>query len=77
MWTLTKIYDSPVITRAGKFILYVLLASVLGGGMFYLLWRVVPESIFAEVLISPFKSAPFIWIALLPGALLMRWAEDV
>ncbi|MCL2603298.1 MAG: hypothetical protein FWD90_02335 [Defluviitaleaceae bacterium] len=77
MWTVTKIYDAPTVTRPGKFILYVLMAAITCGGMFYLLWRVVPESIFFEVVISPFRSAPFVWAALLPGSLLMRWAEDV
>jgi hypothetical protein len=77
MWLVTKIYDYPSITRAGKTILYVLLMALIGGGMFYLLWQVVPESIFLDILVSPFKFAPFVWIALLPGTLLMRWAEDV
>ncbi|MCL2499612.1 MAG: hypothetical protein FWE90_04655 [Defluviitaleaceae bacterium] len=77
MWIVTKIYDNAMITRMGKLTLYVLMAALFGGGMLYLLWHVVPESIFAEVLISPFRSAPFVWLALLPGTLLMRWAEDV
>ncbi|MCL2202982.1 MAG: hypothetical protein FWB88_03470 [Defluviitaleaceae bacterium] len=77
MWVTVKIYDHPRITKAGKGLLYVLMCGILGVGMFMLLWRVVPDYVLAEVLVSPFRSVPFVWIALLPGALIMRWAEDI
>ncbi|MCL2189387.1 MAG: hypothetical protein FWC16_13650 [Defluviitaleaceae bacterium] len=77
MWIFVKIFDNTRITRVGKACLYVLIAGVLGGGMFYLLWRVIPDNVLIEVLASPFRSVPFVWIAILPGALLLRWAEDI
>jgi hypothetical protein len=77
MWITVKIFDHPQITKIGKAFFYIFMAGALGGSMFFLIWQVIPSHLFIEVIASPFKSIPYIWIALLPGMLVMRWAEDV
>ena len=77
MWVFVKIFDYPAMPRVVKVIVYVLIAAALGSGMFYLLRNVMDDHLLVEVLASPFRSVPFIWTALLPGALLLRWAEDL
>ena len=69
-----RIYDHERLTQFGKAALFLLIGAILGGGMFMFLWRV--ENLLLEIIFTPFRSVPFVWIASLPGMLLLRWAEE-
>jgi hypothetical protein len=74
VWMTVRIYDHGRLTKFGKFVLYVFIAAVTGGGWFYILAYV--DNILVDILMSPFRSVPFVWAAVLPGILILRWAEE-
>ncbi|MCL2363988.1 MAG: hypothetical protein FWC71_04920 [Defluviitaleaceae bacterium] len=74
MFVTVRIYDHERLTQFGKAALFLLIGGILGTAMYFFLTRV--ENLLLEIIFTPFRSVPFVWIASLPGMLLLRWAEE-